>query len=343
MQEQPIKLLDYRQQEASNAFLPQSAALSSPGWSDLHFELHCQPKFEIAEHQHTMHVIALSPPVSLSSVITSDSSNNWLNHSSGERWLDGKLTRERRYQGDIAIIPAGISHRCNWHSSVQFMILAIEPLLLQQVAQDWVNPDRIELRPQFMAEQDPLIQGVFSALKDEIESNKIGGDLLIDSLKTTLAIHLLRNYCTTHPRPSSYAGGLSSSTLRQVTGYIYAHLHQDIKLIELASIAQISQYHFLRLFKQSLGVTPHQYVLQCRIDQAKHLLQQSELSIAEIAVRVGFCDQSHLTRCFKRMLGITPRQLLQQQSDRRLSNQTYSITTYSITTKIQPGFDRQGG
>jgi AraC family transcriptional regulator len=229
----------------------------------------------------------------------------------GERWLDGKPRRETRSQGGIAIIPKGIAHRCNWNGPAQFMVLAIEPALLFQFGQDWVNCDRIELIPHFMTKQDALIQGIFCALREEIESSKIGGYLLIDSLKTTLAIHLLRNYCTTKPKLSSYADGLSKSTLQQVTEYINEHLHQDVKLNELAAIAQMSPYHFLRLFKQSLGVTPHQYILQRRIEKAKCLLQHGELSIADVAARVGFCDQSHFTRYFKRIVGVTPKQLLQ--------------------------------
>jgi AraC family transcriptional regulator len=191
------------------------------------------------------------------------------------------------------------------------MVLAIEPALLFQFGQGWVNCERLELIPHFMTEQDALIQGIFSALRDELESDKIAGYLLIDSLKTALAIHLLRNYCTTPPKLSSYADGLSKSALQQVTEYINEHLHQDVKLIELAALAQMSPYHFLRLFKQSMGVTPHQYILQRRIEKAKCLLQHGELSIAEVAASVGFCDQSHFTRYFKRIVGVTPKQLLQ--------------------------------
>ncbi len=293
-QEQKVIVVDYRKANATRLLLPNPASLSSSGWSNLQFELFQQPKFEVAEHQHTLHVIAYGLSGS----------------SSGERWLDGKLRRETRRQGEIAIIPAGLCHRCNWDASAQFMILAIEAALLKQVGQDWVNPDRIELVPRFMTEQDVLIQGIFAALRDELESGQIGGHLLIDSLKTTLAIHLLRKYCTTQPKLSSHVGGLSQAKLQQVTMYIHEHLHQEVKLIELAAIAQISPHHFLRLFKRRMGVTPHQYILQCRIEKAKDLLQHSQLSIADIATRVGFCDQSHLTRCFKRMVGVTPRQLL---------------------------------
>lgn len=292
--------LDYHQPNAADSLLPRPSVLSSTGWSNLHLEVFQQPRFEIAEHQHTMHVIAHSPVAS-----------SFPLYSTGERWLDGKFCHETRSQGSIALIPAQVSHRCNWNTSVEFMVLAIEPELLEQVGQDFVDADRIELISQFMNQSDALIQGIFSTLRQEVEFSQFGGDLLIDSLKATLAIHLLRNYCVTKPKLSSVAQGLSASTLRQVTQYIQEHLHQDLKLIEISAIAQLSPYHFLRLFKQCMGITPHQYILQCRIEQAKYLLQNSNMSIAEIATRTGFSDQSHLTRCFKRRLGVTPKQILQ--------------------------------
>lgn len=170
---------------------------------NLHLEVVQQPKLEVAEHHHTMHVIAHSP-----------TSTHFPASSTGERWLDGKVCYETRHQGEIAIVPAGITHRCNWNTSVEFMVLAIDPIMLQQVGQDVINGDRIELIPRFMNQADPLIQVTFSILIDELEFGKIGGNLLVDSLKTTLTIHLLRNYCTTQPKLSSYEDGLSQSRLR---------------------------------------------------------------------------------------------------------------------------------
>ncbi|MBD2098592.1 helix-turn-helix transcriptional regulator [Trichocoleus sp. FACHB-591] len=296
---QSVKLLDYCQERASDQIVPQPAILRSLGWNGMHLELHQQPTFATDEHQHTMHVLACG---------LIDSSNK---NAPGVRSLGGKRSRERRNSGDIAIIPAGITHSCSWDVPAQFMVLAIEPTLLQQVGQDWVNPDQIELLPQFMSESDAFIQNIFSTLKQEAEIGGIGSYLLVDSLKTAVAVHLLRSYCATRPKLSSYSNGLSQVTLTLVKEYIHSHLHQDLRLQEMAAIAQISPYHFLRLFKQSVGTTPHQYILQCRLNQAKYLLQHSELSIIEVATQTGFCDQSHLTRYFKRMIGITPKQLLQ--------------------------------
>jgi len=300
--EQPIEGIDFSQPQTSDLLLPQPAVLKSVGWGNIHFEHHRQPKFETPEHQGNWHVIAYCP------------SQDPSFHIAGERWLDGKRKREERHTGNIAIVPAGIAQRCNWNTLAQFTIVALDPTLLQQVGQDWVNPDRIELIPHFMTEQDALMQGIVSALKAEVESTKIGGQLLIDSLKTSLAIHLLRNYCTIQPKLGSYSDGLSQSTLQNVTAYIHEHLHQDLKLIEIAGIAQISPYHFLRLFKQQMGVTPHQYILQQRLEKAKRLLLHSDLSIAEVVSITGFCDQSHLTRYCKRTLGVTPKELQQSRS-----------------------------
>ncbi|MBE9009423.1 helix-turn-helix transcriptional regulator [Pseudanabaenaceae cyanobacterium LEGE 13415] len=293
--------IDFSCKQTCDFLLPQPAMLKSVDWEHLHFEHHHQPQFDTPEHESNWHVIAYCPPISCSV----DSQMR-----SGERWLDGKLKQEARHDGDIAIIPAGIVQRCNWRMTSQFTIVAIDPTLLQQIGQDWLN--RIELIPQYMTQQDALIQGIISALRAEVENSAIGEQLFVDSLRTALAIRLLRNYCTTKPKSLKNAKKLSQLNLQQITEYVHEHLDQEIKLTELAAIAQLSPYYFLRLFKQTTKVTPHQYILQCRIEQAKVLLQNSELSLAEIALRVGFCDQSHLTRCFKRLLGVTPKQIQQE-------------------------------
>jgi AraC family transcriptional regulator len=76
---------------------------------------------------------------------------------------------------------------------------------------------------------------------------------------------------------------------------------------ELASIASMSCGHFARLFKESTGVAPHQYVTAQRVERASRLLAQSELPVVEIALRSGFAAQSSFTTTFRRMTGMTPR------------------------------------
>lgn len=98
--------------------------------------------------------------------------------------------------------------------------------------------------------------------------------------------------------------------LHQATEYINDSLDQDLNLADLAAIVQMSPFHFARLFKQSTGLAPHQFVIRCRVERAKELLMRGEMAIADIAAEVGFANQSHLNRHFKRIVGFTPKVVL---------------------------------
>ena len=100
-------------------------------------------------------------------------------------------------------------------------------------------------------------------------------------------------------------GGLSPKTLRRVQDHIAANLGQKITNEALAQVANLSPSHFARAFKDSQGVAPHRYILECRVKRTQELLA-TELSLSEIAVEVGFADQSHLTRWFRELVGATP-------------------------------------
>lgn len=101
-------------------------------------------------------------------------------------------------------------------------------------------------------------------------------------------------------------GGLTPRTLRRVHEYIAAHLEEHINLQGLARVAGLSMYHFARAFKQSERVTPHQFLLQCRVRRAQELLVATSLSLAEVAHAAGFSDQSHCARRFREFVGTTP-------------------------------------
>jgi AraC family transcriptional regulator len=92
--------------------------------------------------------------------------------------------------------------------------------------------------------------------------------------------------------------------------FIHANYARELSLTDIAEAAHLSPFHLARLFKQSLGVSPHQYLIHVRVDSARWLLSagSGERSLAEVASAVGFADQSHLTRHFKRVTGVTPRQ-----------------------------------
>jgi len=101
-------------------------------------------------------------------------------------------------------------------------------------------------------------------------------------------------------------GGLPPRALRRVREYVIAHIEENISIQALASMVGLSRFHFTRAFKQSEGVTPHRYLLQCRVKRAQELLAATELPLSEIALAAGFSDQSHCSRRFRELVGITP-------------------------------------
>ncbi len=128
----------------------------------------------------------------------------------------------------------------------------------------------------------------------------------MESLANLLGIHLLRQHSSAKQPSLPRAVGLDRTTLRRVSTYIEEHLAEDLALAELAAVTSLSPYHFARLFKASTGVSPHQYVIQRRIERAKLLLLTTHWSLAAIAHTVGFAHESHLALHFKRLTGLLP-------------------------------------
>lgn len=223
--------------------------------------------------------------------------------------MKGGRTHTSLYgKGDISITPAKVPFFARWDSDDHYLQIRIASGFIQNVAKEALemNPDRLELISEFRI-RDPQIESIAMLLLAELQQKKLGGRLYIESLANILAIHLLRQYADTKPRLTVYQGGLSDRQLLLVFEYINEHLNQDIKLSDLAALLDLSQFHFSHLFKQSIGTSPYQYLLQQRVERAKQLLKQSERSIAEIALVCGFNSHSHLSKQFRQLTGITPK------------------------------------
>lgn len=129
--------------------------------------------------------------------------------------------------------------------------------------------------------------------------------LISDALSTMLAGHLLRCYNAFDIQEHSVSG-VGTRALSQVIAYIEDHSGTALRLDELANIAGVSRFHFSRLFKSTIGVSPMVYVEQARIRKAQQMIQSGHATLAEIALMSGFADQSHFTRRFQKHTGCTP-------------------------------------
>jgi AraC family transcriptional regulator len=101
-------------------------------------------------------------------------------------------------------------------------------------------------------------------------------------------------------------GGLSGHQLRRIKEFVDAHMSKEIGISELATLVGLSQFHFIRAFKHSVGLSPYQYVLSARISVAKEMLSKRDMLIAEVARGVGFSDVAQLNRVFRKLIGVTP-------------------------------------
>jgi len=102
-------------------------------------------------------------------------------------------------------------------------------------------------------------------------------------------------------------GGLPPRVLRRVREYIDAHIEKRISVEVLANLANLSVCYFVRAFKQSVGVTPHDYLIRRRVERTMELLSDTDMPLSQIALAAGFADQSHCARRFRQHVGMSPR------------------------------------
>jgi AraC family transcriptional regulator len=154
---------------------------------------------------------------------------------------------------------------------------------------------------------DPIIENYSQILLGEIDQpSHPAQPLIVETISCALAAHLLRRYNAFDHAPRLRLAGLSSQMIGHIVAYIEDNLHRRISLTELAAIADVSRFHFARLFRSSTGLSPIAYVERSRLSRAQELLKQGQLPLAELALTVGFSDQSEFTRRFRRHFGITP-------------------------------------
>jgi AraC family transcriptional regulator len=231
-----------------------------------------------------------------------------------ERKIHGSWITYPIQEGDWFLTPAGgEAYALRWKSlstdPLKTLHLHLNADMFLRTVQQAVDRDprgvMVQERTGF---QDPLLAHIGLSLQQELQypAPEAQGKLYAETAAQMLAVHLLRHYTTTDGFFREYSRKLSSHQIQRLTTFILDHLNQNLSLEMLAEQVGFSPYHFARLFRQTTGESPHQFVLRQRLAVAQRLLKETDLPLAHVASEVGIPNQSHFTQAFKRRWGITP-------------------------------------
>jgi AraC family transcriptional regulator len=209
--------------------------------------------------------------------------------------------------GDFSILPAGRKSR--WHGLVPAHLdIRLDPGKMDELAAELRRAG--EKRFEFVdvrRMRDPIVEHIAAIFRVELNrASHPAQEILIESLAVALCTHLLRSYTNAVGIEERSAASVDVAAIGRAISYIENNSDRSISLRELASAAGLSRFHFSRLFKRHLGLSPAKYVERARIEQAKALIVSAEMSLANIAQAVGFADQSHFSRRFRFYEGRTP-------------------------------------
>lgn len=228
--------------------------------------------------------------------------------NSVDRWEGHKYPRRDWNPGDVCFAPMGSDLRCDSSLLYEEIALCIEDRLFTAAAADHINYDAIDFR--FADVTEKSTQLLSSAMVHIASAASFTEwPLLVETNAMALVVAVI---CALSPKATTafreLPYGMGDSRKRMVTDFIEANLHRQISLKELAAVACLSPFHFSRLFKKRVGVSPLAYLAQRRVEAAKQQMRTKGATLAQVALDCGFASQSHFNTVFKTVTGSTPGQ-----------------------------------
>ena len=232
--------------------------------------------------------------------------------------IDG--SREERFDyvaGDIAFCCRPVVGLVQSRDRIRGLRFGLSDLHLSEAAGEANRA--IELQ-RIRKLKDSRIKALMTAVNIERASGFPSGQLFIQSIEVALAAVLVQAYSLSTKASRPIKGGLTDVCLRNVTDFVRSTINEDISLADIAAVAGLSTTHFSHMFKKSLGQSPHQFVLQQRVQYSKELLLSLDLRMIDIALACGFKTQQHFARIFRKMCGLSPTEYQQLKLGERWRN-----------------------
>ena len=227
-----------------------------------------------------------------------------------EREGKGPWITHRIRRGSFFLTWGGAPYDCRWEAVTtepfETMLVFIELPLLQRAMQEVFGGNAALARLRDLsAFTDAALNLLMEQLRDELMRRK-ASPLFVQGIAQAIAIHLARHYAEMTRTPHSDSPSLPGFKLRQITDWMAERVSEEFSLDRLAARVGLSKFHFNRLFKSAMGVSPSHYHINLRIDLARRLLRETKKSIVEIALEVGYATPSHFAQTFRKETGLSP-------------------------------------
>ena len=262
------------------------------GWSGFALEVFDDvPTCTLPDHEHPTHFL-----------------NLFTSGRTRAQWRsEGRIRSADHGPDTLYLLPAGSQDRVSWLGPSNRIVLVMEPRFLARALDETMQPAGVELSA-IWTFQDRHIVNLMRALAADLEDGSPVGPLYGESLGVALAHYLIRRFAVRKTHSAEPQGGMPGARLNRVKDFIQQNCAKESRLWELAQVAGMSPHYFCKLFKESVGLSPHQYVIRCRIKRAKEFLRDRRFTVNQVAEVTGFADQTHFTKVFHRLVGVTPMQ-----------------------------------
>ena len=275
----------------SNSLPPPLLSSRSRGWDGIVVELRCASSLDVV----------LPCPDHVIEVILGGSATLW--QSRGDR-----IAHRTVRPGEVTITPAGEPKRWQHIDDIVAVVLRLSRPYLDKLAAelDERHPEGVEIKDVFSV-RDPYLQETAIRFLKALEPQSPASRAHIDTLVRSLGMHLLARYAVGRRLSVPRFPTMPPRKLRRAVDYIEANLHRDLSVAHIAEQVTMSASHFSHAFRKTVGLPPHRYIRDRRIERAKALLRECEMPLSEIAQRVGFSSASNFSVLFHRATGTTPR------------------------------------
>jgi AraC family transcriptional regulator len=282
--------------EAFDRYVPGRLMAASNGWKNLLVRIYSEPRVE----ERVIYPAVAEPRIVriLSGAAVVE-----------EREPGGPWLKTHIQAGDFFLTASQSPYEVRWRAigpeplSTMHLYLGL-PVFNRAMEEAFPKDQGAMHLPDVSGFKDNFLLALLEGLHKELLSRRRGSSLFVEGIAQSLAGHLVRTYADeTTPE---HKGGLPGFRLRKVRDLMVTHLEDEFSLTRLAREAGVSEFHFSRAFKRTTGFKPSQYFINLRMERARRLLRETNRSIIEIGLNVGYTSPSHFARIFHREVGISP-------------------------------------